>query len=233
MIYVIRKNKSTDIPIESKVETPVKNLETAFSIDEIILYSSANAKKSQNLSYGLDISQFTDISFYISNPTGKEIKELKISEIFFDPFPKLGNPMLVYKNPVDFGRLVDFDVNFADEIDFKVVNKETENFSTPTVYNNLSSPITLTYINSNVRKSFIVNKNETFVYYDGRLLKVAGIDLSKLNCKVFFKVTIVDMSDKSYESKISFEIPYKDEDKIISNGSVLKKLQVHNEFYSY
>lgn len=71
-------------------EFAMKNTETIFEIKEITLYSSANARiNTQSANLGIDISQFADVSFYISNPKGKVIKSLKISNITFNPIPEI------------------------------------------------------------------------------------------------------------------------------------------------
>lgn len=63
-----------------------KNQETIFEVSEITLYSSAGAT-SDNNNLGLNISQFTDISFNISNPKNKVIKSFEIKDIEFNPIP--------------------------------------------------------------------------------------------------------------------------------------------------
>lgn len=70
-----------------------KNRETVFEINEIILYSSANAKVNgqANQNWSLDISQFTDLSFTISNPKNKVIQSLVIKDIEFSPVPESRN----------------------------------------------------------------------------------------------------------------------------------------------
>lgn len=70
-------------------EFATKNQDTVFEINEIILYSSANAKV--NDQSGFDISQFTDISFNISNPKNKVIQSLVINDFKFSPSPEARN----------------------------------------------------------------------------------------------------------------------------------------------
>ena len=59
------------------------NSETLFSIDSITLYHSANAKQNTNIkkSFVLDIYQFTDISFQITNKKNLIIKDFYIDNI--------------------------------------------------------------------------------------------------------------------------------------------------------
>lgn len=67
-----------------------KNRETVFEISEITLYSSANAKlnASSQSNLRLDISQFTDIYFKVSNFQNKVIQSLSIKDIEFTTFPE-------------------------------------------------------------------------------------------------------------------------------------------------
>lgn len=71
-----------------------KNQETIFEIGEITLYSSAAAKENTQSpqNWSLDITQFTDISFSISNPKNKLIQSLEITDITFNPTPEIRYP---------------------------------------------------------------------------------------------------------------------------------------------
>ncbi len=68
-----------------------KNQETVFEINEILLYSSANAKENEQSqqNWSLDITQFTDISFSISNPKSRLIQSLEIKDIEFNTTPEV------------------------------------------------------------------------------------------------------------------------------------------------
>ena len=201
-------------------EFALKNSEVVFEIKDITFYTSASAKSSSQ-GFGLDISTFSDISFNIDNPTGRIIKSLTISNFNFDPAPELGEAKINYKNPYDFGKLENFDIESADEISFKVLDEETDIYINPIVYNNLASPITLTYVNKNILKNFQVKTNETSIYYDGRLLKTAGINISRLSTTLSFEVLIVTYEQERYKCKLYLEIPYETENSSVLDGNVL------------
>lgn len=77
---------------------------------------------------------------------------------------KHGTPAIAYKKPLEFGKLTNFDVEPAGEINFKVLDTEVQNYEMPYVYNNLSSPITLTYINKNVKTNYQIRESRN-VYF--------------------------------------------------------------------
>ena len=143
--------------------------------------------------------------------------------------------MVSYKNPFEFGKLTDFELKQEDEINFHVLDAETDNFETPTVYNNLSNPITLTYLNKDLKTNYQVRQRETSIVYDGRLLKTANVDLSKLNCSISFDISIVDLNDEEYHTKLYINIPYKTDTDSILNGSILQKIQTNGSgrFYQF
>ena len=109
-------------------------------------------------------------------------------------------------------------MNHTDNIDFKVLNEETNDFGNPVVYNNLSCPITLTYLNKNVATNFQVRLNGTSIFYDGRLLKSANVDLTKLTASISFEIVI----NEQYTCKLYISIPYKTETGSVLDGNVLQ-----------
>lgn len=94
IFFMLLKHIISGFIVNSEFEKDItefanKNQETAFEINEIILYSSANARVNEQS--GFDISQFTDISFNISNPKNKVIQSLVINDINFSPAPESRN----------------------------------------------------------------------------------------------------------------------------------------------
>ena len=96
LFFILLKNICVRIITVKQFEKEItefanKNKETVFEIKEITYYSSAYAKQSEDTPqiWSIDISQFTDISFSISNPKGKLIQSMEINNIEFSPFPSL------------------------------------------------------------------------------------------------------------------------------------------------
>lgn len=80
------------LQLEKDIETfASKNQETVFEINEITYFSSANAKPNDDIKkdWSIDISQFTDISFFISNPSNQIIKSLEIKDVEFYKTPSV------------------------------------------------------------------------------------------------------------------------------------------------
>lgn len=204
------------------------NSETAFEIDNITLYSSASATASSDGNGRIDISQFTDISFTVKNLKNKKIEEFSIVDISFSTLPELGTPTLTYKNPLEFGKLTNFDVASCENINFEVLNYDKDiDYSKPYVLNNLSNPITLEYINQNVKSNFGLQTSTTSRSYDGRLLKEANVNLSNIACRLSFHILILTSDGQSYNGKVIIDIPLKQENASIYDGSILETNNVN------
>lgn len=204
------------------------NSETAFEIDNITLYSSASATASSDGNGRIDISQFTDISFTVKNLKNKKIEEFSIVDISFSTLPELGTPTLTYKNPLEFGKLTNFDVASCENITFEVLNYDKDiDYSKPYVLNNLSNPITLEYINQNVKSNFGLQTSTTSRSYDGRLLKEANVNLSNIACRLSFHILILTSDGQSYNCKVIIDIPLKQENASIYDGSILETNNVN------
>lgn len=89
------------------------NAKTVFSIDKIVLYSSASAIENaeHRAVWNINPYQFTDIAIYINNRKDEyfdyenTIKEMYIDNVKFSG-PELGFPSLYYKNINDFGKSI-------------------------------------------------------------------------------------------------------------------------------
>ena len=205
-----------------------KNSDTLFEIKDVILYTSASAK-SGSVQASMDISAFTDIAFYITNPKNKKIDSLVIDNIKVDPAPELGTTAINYKNPYDFGKLTNFDLESANSIEYKVIDERPYDYDNPQVYYNLNSPITLTYVNKDIYQNFRVRASETSVYYNGRLLDTSNVDITKLKASISFDITI----NKQYTCRLFLDIPYRTDKYSIIDGYVLQELSLNGtgKFY--
>lgn len=135
-----------------------------------------------------------------------------------------------------FGKLTNLHhESSSSEIKFEVLNSEVQNYETPFVYNNVSSPITLAYVNENVKTGYQIHNNNTSLTYNGSLLKTANIDLVKLNCGISFQVQITTADEECYQCRIHFMVPLKTEESTIYEGNVLQtiSLQGSGKFYQF
>ena len=119
-----------------------------------------------------------------------------------------------------------------ERIDFNIVytNEENDsaNYNNPTFYTDCSNPITLEYLNNDIVTHYKMDENKT-IAFDGSILKEAGIDLQTLNCKVKFKINIVNNMNQKYSCWINFAIPLDD----IYEGTTLKGKSTNNQKYIF
>ena len=221
--YLIRNGFEQNI-----LEFASLNQETLFEVTNLTLYSSANAIDSEDGNGRIDISQFTDISFHINNIANRKITAFSISDIQFSTPPEMGNPVLHYKNPLEFGKLVSFDNSKVDTITFEVLNSDDSiHYENAYVLNNLSNPITLEYINQDIKTNFSIPSTITSLTYNGQLLKEADISLDSIAATISFHIVLVTRQGETYKCKVLIDIPLKQDNSTIYEGSILQNYQVN------
>ena len=224
----------------SKLEQIVaKNENPTFQISQIYLCSSANAidsTESQTLQ-NLDLYQYTDIAIYINNndenglTNQNTIKKLYIDNIEIQTNSGEGTQALVYTNLLKIGSRDKLKAMLTssnglsnmqnNQIDFNIINTNIENnqadYENPTFYSDCSNPITLKYINK-LNKTYSVGEDNSAMF-DGTILEKAGVSVDELNCKVKFKINIINNEDDYYSAWVNFQIPLDD----IYNGTSIKR----------
>lgn len=119
-----------------------------------------------------------------------------------------------------------------DEIDFNIIytNEENEkaNYDEPMFYTDCSNPITLEYLNNNIVSHYKMDENKS-IAFDGSILKEAGIETDNLNCKVKFKINIINNNNEKYSCWINFVIPLDD----IYEGTTMKAKTTKNQKYVF
>lgn len=218
------------------------NENKVFNIDKIILCSNANAidnSENKNVS-SLSVYQYTDIAIYINNKNKEQelTKENTISELFIDNIEivtssDIGKQSLKYKNLMAFGSKETLsDYNYNDRIDFNVVytNKENEeaDYNEPNFYTDCSNPITLEYINQDLKNDYKITDKDN-VSFDGKILKSAGIKIEDINSKIRFKINIRNNNNESFSSWVNFQIPLND----IYEGNSIKSKVLDKDNYRY
>lgn len=201
------KNKFANQMIEISDE----NENAIFSIQKILLYSSANAvdnSDNQSLS-NMSLSQYTDLSIFIDNSqTVSEltdentVKELYIDNINFEANSNNGTKILNYKNPLNFGKYQDINFPENSRIDFKIVNtnqeNESNNYDEPTFYTDCSNPITLGYLNKDLLTNYSISDNSKSVSFNGKVLKEANVALENINYTLSFTIHIVNNLNENF-----------------------------------
>lgn len=232
-VYIVNKEFANNMSEIAKL-----NSKTVFSIDRIYLYSSADAKSKETNKpiWDLDIYQYTDIALFINNRDSEgisyenTIKDLTIDNVKFNGL-EAGNPKLYYKNVNDFAKLDIVEENeIKDSMQFNVINSGDADYTKPTIYSNCQNPITLEYVNFNMKEETKISDISTPLTYDGSLLKKAGISLSTIKCTLSFTVTIVNNYNQKYVATVYIDIPIEDSfsNTNIYDGKIIKNIENTN-----
>lgn len=223
---------------ENNIQVYENNKDQVFKVEKIVICSSANAidlSEEQNLQ-DLNIYQYTDIAVYIDNGeelTNKNtIKELYIDNISLEGSDSIGNKSLNYKNIMNFGLKQEIEEISNDKIQFKVIYTNEENdtadYNEPTFFTDCSNPITLEYLNNNLVTNYKMDENKA-VSFDGSILEEAGISTDSINCKVKFKINIINNQNEKYSCPINFQIPLDD----IYEGTTMKAKNTNGSKYIF
>lgn len=120
-----------------------------------------------------------------------------------------------------------------DTLDFNITSENEANLDTPTLYNNLANPITLSYVNQNIKLDYTITDTSTPITYDGSLLKRCNIDLASISCKVSFDIYITNNLDEEFKSTVYIDIPLQIQEKSIYDGNINLTQDTHFVFYRY
>lgn len=205
-----------------------------FKINKIVLFSSANAINNETIRnlWNLNIYQYTDIAIYIDNNienglTSKNtVKKLYIDNIDFGNLNTLGTPCFYYKDIKDFGNSNLLEYNKINEsLNFNIISNDTPlDTSKPNFYTTCQIPITIQFVNTNIKKNAIIPNNGTPLKFDGSLLSKANISLNSLLCNLSFNINIISNLDEKFIYNVSFTIPLEDDKNSIYNGYIKQEL---------
>lgn len=238
-------NKYILEPQNSNLNSSNSATQNLFSIEKIYLYSSASStnNNTSNSSWNLNVHQFTDIAIYLGinniikevNTSSNEtvaitenndsytIKQLYIDNIKFNNF-ELGTPNLYFKSTKDFGIFSMIEENrINDRLDYELYNDSQDiDFTKPQNTTSLSIPLTLSFINSNIKENYVITDYSEPLVYDGSLLKRCKIPLYSLEGSLSFNINIINNLDEHFYETITLDIPLRDEQSSIYDGSYTK-----------
>ena len=214
------------------------NAKTVFSIDEIYLYSSANAVENDETRpiWNLNLYQYTDIAITINNRSEEtlnyenSIKELYIDNISYTPVEK-GEQNLYFKDVNEFGKGNIAEENkIQDRLEFNILNDGDVNYSKPEIYTDCTNPITLEYVNNNIKENQIISDINKEIKFDGTLLRTSGVLLKDIKSTISFNITIVNYYNQKFVANVYIDIPLEDNitGETIYNGKFVKKLDNTN-----
>ena len=206
------------------------------------MFSSCDSKNKTSSANHFTIEnlyQYTDIALFIESTTAEKtlentLKEVSIQNIQFNTKPNLGEPNLYFKSINQFSKSELKDENkIQDHLDFSISSEDSANLDTPTLYNNLANPITLTYINSNIKTDYTITDTSVPITYDGSLLKRCNVSLENIQARVSFDIYITNNLDQKFKSSVYLDIPLENEETSILNGSITERKTINTSFYRY
>ena len=161
---------------DSIISFAEKNKETIFSINKVVFFSSSDSKNKLNSGLNFSIENlytYTDIALFIDNNSEENtlentLKSVKISNIKFTKEPVVGQPSLYYKPITGFAKSEFEESNIIDkELEFIITSENEADLSKPVLYNNCANPITLSYINQNIKTDYTMKDTENPITYNG------------------------------------------------------------------
>lgn len=239
IVYATYLNKTSLEKTIAKINE--KNENNIFSINKIVYFSSSGADTNVSNSNFIidDLFQYTDIAIYINNnpetlSLENTLKSVYIDNINFSKLPELGTPYLYYKNINDFAKPIYLEENkLENKLFFDVSSENWVDYSEAVLFNNCANPITLSYVNKNIKTEHIISELSTSMTYDGSLLKKNNILLNSISCSISFDICITNNLDQKFKCPIYIEIPLDNETNSIYNGSFTLVDNTNFTFYRY
>ena len=236
--YVLKKGFEKDV-----LSFADKNDKTVFTVNKIILFSSCDAKNKTSSVSNFTIEnlyQYTDLAIFINNSSQEEktlentFKKVYINNIKFNKIPEIGEPKLYFKKLSKFATSdLDEENEIVDNLEYNITSNDDANLDTPTLYNNLANPITLSFVNQNIKTDYTITDTTIPITYDGSLLKRCNIDLNKIACNLSFDINITNNLDEEFKSTVFIDIPLNDSDKSIYDGNLNLTKDTNFIFYRY
>ena len=123
-------------------------------------------------------------------------------------------------------------LDLSDNIKFNIIytneQNDTADYNEPTFFTDCSNPITLEYLNNNLVTNYKMDENKQ-VSFDGSILEDVGISTDSINCKVKFKINIINNQNEKYSCPINFQIPLDD----IYEGTTMKAKTTNSSKYIF
>lgn len=219
-----------------------KNSKKIFSIDKIVLFSSCDSKNKTSSQTNFTIENlytYTDIAIFINNNSEENtlentLKKVKISNIKISKEPEIGNPNLYYKSINNFAKSELEEKNKIEkELEFKITSENEADLSNPVLYNNCANPITLSYINQNIKTDYTMTDTENPITYNGKLLERCGVKLETIETSISFDIEIENNKSQKFKTTVFLDIPYQNESTTIYEGNFKINKDTQFDFYRY
>lgn len=247
ILIVSLKNKYDKLLQKNNFEGSIisfaeKNKETIFSIDKIVYFSSCDSKNKTGSKSNFTIQNlytYTDIALFINNNSEENtldntLKNVKIKNIKFAQMPIEGQPNIYYKSINDFAKSGVEEKNLIEkELEFEITSEDKVDLSRPILYNNCANPITISYINQNVKTDYTMTDTQNPITYNGTLLKRCGVSIQAIDTSISFDIELENNKNQKFKTTIYLKIPYENEDKSIYDGNLTMKQDTKFNFYRY
>jgi len=235
--YILKENFE-----KSALEFANKNDKVIFQIDKIILFSNCDSVNKLALASNFTIEnlyQYTDIALYINSPLEEKnmentLKKVSVTNINFSTPPSFGSPKLYFKSINNFAKGDIINENLIENsLDFTITSSDEANLDLPILYNNLANPITLSYVNSNLKSDYTFTDTSIPITYDGSLLKRCNISLEDIASKFSFDIFVTNNLDEEFKCTVFIDIPLKNDNISIYDGNITLRKDVNFTFYRY
>ena len=219
-----------------------KNKETIFSINKVVFFSSCDSKNKTSSKTNFTIENlyaYTDIALFIDNNSEENtaentLKNVKIYNIKFTKEPILGKPNLYYKSVENFAKSqIDENNIINKELKFEITSEDEADFSKPVLFNNCANPITLSYINQNIKTDYTMTDTQNPITYNGKLLERCGVTKQSIETSISFDIEIENNKNQKFRTTVYFDMPYENEEKSIYDGNLTVKQNTKFNFYRY
>jgi len=215
------------------------NKDTIFSLDNIFIFSSATATNNTqtNSLWSLDIHQYSDIALFINNhATNGYTTKNTISKLYLDNFHingiSYGTPSLSYKDVQTFGKFVDLEENaISDTLTYTITNGNTVDSTIAQMDLSCKAPITLGFMNKNIKEGYTVVDTSSTLQYNGTLLKTATIPLTNITPSISFDIHIENALGETYLLNVNFTLPLEQGDQSIYNGTLRQNIAYNKAFF--
>ena len=207
-----------------------------------MFFSSCDSKNKTTSQTNFTIENlyaYTDIAIFIDNgqkeiSSENTLKNVKITNIKFTKKPGIGNGNIYYKNVNNFAKSEINEKNkIENELQFETTSENETNLDKPILYNNCANPITLSYINQNIKTDYTMTDTQNPITYNGKLLKRCGISINSISTSISFDIEIENNKNQKFKTTVYFDIPYEDTDKSIYDGSIVVEKNTNFNFYRY
>lgn len=98
----------------------------------------------------------------------------------------------------------------TDKLEFAILNDGDIDYIKPQLYTDCSNPITLEFVNDNIKENQIISDIKNEIIYDGNLLRRSGVVLNDIACTLSFNITLINYYDQKFVANVYVDIPLED-----------------------